>query len=65
MGEQGRAFGMPVAAFIEQTWAQLQAGSEHVIVGAAGPEDSFKEIVKLRKENFDSLSGLMLAHFQL
>ncbi|KAH6722080.1 hypothetical protein DL95DRAFT_356832 [Leptodontidium sp. 2 PMI_412] len=65
MGERGRAFGMPAAVFIEQAWAQLEAGSDHVIVGAAGPEESFKEIVKLRKENFDALSDLLLAHFQL
>ncbi|KAH8587038.1 hypothetical protein B0O99DRAFT_665529 [Bisporella sp. PMI_857] len=65
MGERGRSFGMPAAEFIEKAWLELAVGSEHVIVGSAGPEESFKEIVKLRRQNFESLSDLLLDHFEL
>lgn len=63
--ERGRSFGMPAAEFIEKAWSELAAGSDHVIVGSAGPEESFKEIVKLRRQNFENLSDVLLGHFEL
>ncbi|KAL5352029.1 hypothetical protein ACLOAV_001972 [Pseudogymnoascus australis] len=62
---KSRTFGMPAAEFIEKAWSELAAGSDHVIVGSAGPEESFKEIVKLRRQNFENLSEVLLGHFEL
>lgn len=58
--------GMPASEFIEKAWSQLATGSEHVIIGSAGSSDeAFLEIVKQRRQNFDSLSGILLGHFEL
>jgi hypothetical protein len=50
--------GMPAAEFIEKAWQQLTAGSEHVIVGSAGPEKPFMEIVDKRREHFETVRSL-------
>ncbi|KAH7111119.1 hypothetical protein B0J11DRAFT_599019 [Dendryphion nanum] len=63
--ERGQSMGMPATEFVEKAWSQLAAGSEHVIVGSAGPEDSFMEIAKRRRQHFESLSDLLLAHFEV
>ncbi|KAK4031585.1 hypothetical protein C8A01DRAFT_21224 [Parachaetomium inaequale] len=63
--EKGRSMGMPAAEFIEKAWQQLTAGSEHVIVGSAGPEESFMEIVNKRREHFETVSDHLLRHFEL
>lgn len=64
--ERGRNMGMPASEFIEKAWSQLATGSEHVIIGSAGSSDeAFLEIVKQRRQNFDSLSGILLGHFEL
>ena len=57
--------GMPVDEFVEQSWAQLAAGSDQVIVGPFPPEDKYMEIVKGRREIFESLSNIVAANFQL
>ncbi|KAJ9143056.1 Short-chain dehydrogenase reductase family [Pleurostoma richardsiae] len=65
MGEErGRSFGMPVAEFTKQAYAQLAAGAEHIVVGSIGSQDSFRELVDLRKKHFDELNKLQMAHFE-
>ena len=61
--ERGRAMGMPVDEFVEKTWEQLAAGSDHVIVGSM--DDAFTAMVKQRRDRFEGLSNLMLGHFEL
>ncbi|KAK4126007.1 NAD(P)-binding protein [Parathielavia appendiculata] len=61
--EVGRAMGMPVAEFIEKTWAQLTAGSEHVIVGGFGSEEAYRGMVKQRSDTFEAVSGMLLKNF--
>ncbi|KAL9106341.1 MAG: hypothetical protein Q9227_008610 [Pyrenula ochraceoflavens] len=58
---KGRAMGMPVDQFTSEAYAGLQSGSDHVIVGAAGPgsKEGFDEIVRLRRERFEGLSGVI------
>jgi hypothetical protein len=57
--------GMPVDEFVEQAWAQLVEGSDHVIVGPMPPADKFIGLVQGRREIFENLSDMMAAHFQL
>lgn len=63
--ERGRAMGMPVAVFVGQTWPQIVSGTDHIIVGAIGSEESFLGAVKQRRQQFEELSGLLLGHFEL
>jgi hypothetical protein len=64
MGEEvGRAVGIPVDEFTEKAWAQLAAGSDHVIVGSFGPEEKYLGMVKQRRDTFESLSDMILKNF--
>lgn len=63
--EKGRAMGMPVAVFVEKTWPQIVSGTDHIIVGAIGSEESFLGAVQQRRKEFEALSDHMLAHFEL
>lgn len=63
--ERGRSMGMPVAEFIEKTWPQIVSETDHIIIGAIGPEELFLDAVSQRRKQFDALSDLLLGHFQL
>ncbi|UPL04078.1 hypothetical protein LCI18_015012 [Fusarium solani-melongenae] len=63
--EKGRAMGMPVAVFVEKTWPQIVSGTDHIIIGAIGSEESFLGAVQQRREQFEVLSGHLLTHFEL
>ncbi|KAK4239142.1 hypothetical protein C8A03DRAFT_32823 [Achaetomium macrosporum] len=57
--ERGRAIGMPLAEFVEQTWSQLAAGSEEVIVGA---DEDYMKLVAHRQNRFEAMSDLLEKH---
>lgn len=61
--EVGRSLGMPVAQFVEKAWVQIVSGTDHIIVGALGPEEPFLGSVRQRREQFEALSDQALAHF--
>jgi len=64
--EVGRNMGMPVQEFTDKTWEQLAAGSELIIVGAIPPAGNVvKELAEKRRNAFEAMSNIMLAHFQL
>lgn len=63
--EKGRAMGIPVAVFLEKVWPQIVSGTDHIIVGAIGSEESFLGAIKQRREQFEVLSGHLLSHFEL
>ncbi len=65
--KRGRGLGMPVDVFTERAYAQLEAGKDHVTVGAVGvaSEDEFLEVVNRRQKIADTLNNTMLAHFQV
>ncbi|KAL2127701.1 hypothetical protein VTI74DRAFT_10293 [Chaetomium olivicolor] len=64
--EIGRNMGMPVQEFTDKAWEQLAAGSELVTVGAIPPAgEEFKDMVQKRRDAFEALSNIMLAHFEL
>jgi hypothetical protein len=63
--EKGRALGMPLNEFTEKAWSQLASGTDHVIVGALGPDTAYLEMVNGRRNRFEALSNLMLTHFEL
>ncbi|KAL4882670.1 hypothetical protein BJY04DRAFT_217163 [Aspergillus karnatakaensis] len=60
MGEDaGRKLGMPLDAFIEQTYEGLVAGKDEIIIGSIGPADIFNEIVTKRRTAFENLAKVM------
>jgi hypothetical protein len=62
MGEErGRAFGMPVAQFVEEAWTGLSGGELDVYIGQVGgsTKEQFLEIVGKRDGAFERLTGLM------
>jgi hypothetical protein len=63
--KKGRAMGMPVEVFVEKTWPQIVSGTDHIIVGAIGSEESFLGAVQQRREEFEVLAGHLLTHFEL
>ncbi|KAK3308582.1 uncharacterized protein B0T15DRAFT_111509 [Chaetomium strumarium] len=58
--ERGRAVGMPLAAFVEQAWSQLAAGSEQVTVAA---DEDYLKLLDHRRTRFEAMSDLMEKHF--
>ncbi|CEJ89613.1 hypothetical protein VHEMI05448 [[Torrubiella] hemipterigena] len=62
MGEErGRAMGMPVNAFVDQVFEQLEQGKEEVVVGVIGlaNSDEFKGLLERRHKLFMELTALM------
>lgn len=62
MGEErGRAMGMPVNAFVDQVFEQLEQGKEEVVVGVIGlaNSDEFKGLLERRHKLFTELTALM------
>lgn len=57
--EAGRQLGMPVDAYVDQTYKGLASGSDQIIVGAIGPADTFNEIVDKRRDAFQNLAKMM------
>jgi hypothetical protein len=57
----GRQLGMPVKDFVDEVFVQLNAGSDHVIVGSIGPEDNFNEMLKKRLVAFEWLAKALRA----
>ena len=57
--------GLPVAEFVAKTWPSIVSQTDHIIVGAIGSEESFLDAVHKRRQQFDTLSDLMLRNFQL
>ncbi|CAD6581187.1 MAG: hypothetical protein ASARMPREDX12_000385 [Alectoria sarmentosa] len=55
----GRKLGMPVDAFVDETYKGLASGSDQVIVGSVGPPDTFNEIVDKRRNAFQNLAKLV------
>lgn len=62
MGEEiGRSVGMPLDAFINETYARLEAGQEEIIVvGSVGPQETFREVVEKRLVAFRELTSVFL-----
>ncbi|KAH6634034.1 hypothetical protein B0J18DRAFT_461233 [Chaetomium sp. MPI-SDFR-AT-0129] len=64
--ELGRSLGLPVQEFTDKAWEQLAAGKDHVIVGQLpGHDGRFMEVTQGRRDLFEGLSDVMLAHFEL
>jgi short-subunit dehydrogenase len=62
MGEKaGRAFGMPMDEFVEQTWAGLVKGKNDIFPGTVGgsTKEQFLEIVRVREEAVDRMSAMI------
>jgi len=62
MGEErGRAFGMPIGQFVDETWAGLSRGEVDVFVGQVGgsSREQFKELVEKRDEAVARLTAMM------
>lgn len=57
--EAGRKLGMPVHAYVDETYKGLVAGSDQVIVGSVGPADTFNEIIDKRRNAFQNLAKMM------
>ena len=55
----GRQLGMPVDAYVDETYKGLVSGSDQIIVGAIGPADTFNEIVDKRRNAFQNLAKVM------
>lgn len=57
--ESGRKLGMPVHAFVDETYKGLVSGSDQVIIGSIGPADTFNEIIDKRRSAFQNLAKMM------
>lgn len=55
----GRQLGMPVRAFVDETYQGLISGSDQIIIGSIGPADTFNEIVDKRRNAFQNLAKMM------
>ena len=55
----GRQLGMPVRAFVDETYKGLVAGKDQVIIGSVGPADTFNEMIDKRRNAFENLAKLM------
>ena len=51
--------GMPVDMFTEKAWQGLVSGSDQIVIGAIGPEETFREIVSKRRAAFDGLARMI------
>lgn len=66
MGEErGRALGMPLDQFTEEAYKGLVENQEQVIVGVPGPtaKEDYAQLLKSRQVIFDSLSDMIMTHF--
>ena len=60
MGEdRGRIFGMPLEEFSNKAFDGLFSGSDQIVIGSIGPEDTFNEIVDKRRTAFQNLAKMM------
>lgn len=59
--KEGSAFGMPMEDFVRDAWAGLVEGNNDIFPGTVGgsTKEQFLEIVRVREEAVDRLSGLM------
>ncbi|KAL9132520.1 MAG: hypothetical protein Q9175_006307 [Cornicularia normoerica] len=57
--ETGRQLGMPLRAYVDETYKGLVSGSDQVVVGSIGPADTFNEIVDKRRNTFQNLAKMM------
>jgi len=57
--------GMPVEVFVQKTWPEIVSGTDHIVIGSIGTEESFMGTLKQRRDEFENLSNLMLSHFEL
>lgn len=57
--ESGRQLGMPVRAYVDETYQGLDSGSDQVVVGSIGPADTFNEIIDKRRDAFQNLAKMM------
>lgn len=55
--EKGRQMGMPLDQFLNEAYAGLAAGQDHVIVGSIGPAEDFHGLVKTRRRVFEDLAN--------
>ncbi|KAH8898976.1 NAD(P)-binding protein [Thozetella sp. PMI_491] len=63
MGEEaGRSMGMPVDQFVDETYAQLAAGAESVMVGTLGgtPKEEVYEVIERLGKMRDRLTTLLM-----
>jgi short-subunit dehydrogenase len=58
---EGQAFGMPMEEFVKDAWAGLVEGKHDIFPGTVGgsTKEQFLELVRVREEAIDRLSGLM------
>lgn len=57
--EKGRAMGMPVDKFVDETYNGLVSGRDQIVIGAIGPVDTFNEIIDKRRTAFENLAKAM------
>ena len=58
--EIGRQLGMPLAAFVDEAYAELASGKEQIFVGTVlVPAETFHEIVDNRVTLFNGLAKMM------
>ncbi|KAK6004334.1 hypothetical protein QM012_008196 [Aureobasidium pullulans] len=54
--EEGRQMDMPLDQFLDEAYAGLAAGQDHIIVGSIGPAEEFHALVKTRRRVFEDLA---------
>lgn len=61
MGDAGRNFGMPMEEFMSDVWTGLTEGKLDIFPGTLGgsTKEQFLEIVRVRDEATDRMTGLM------
>jgi hypothetical protein len=60
MGEEkGRKLGMPLDAFTDAAYKGFVSGSDQIVIGSIGPEETFREIVDKRRTAFENLSNIL------
>ncbi|KAF5863687.1 hypothetical protein ETB97_009620 [Aspergillus alliaceus] len=57
--EVGRNIGMPLDQFINEAFAQLQAGKDQAVIGHVADEKTFYEILNKRRSMFEDLTKFM------
>ena len=56
---KGRSFGMPVDAFIQQTYRELLDGNDYIVIGELPGTDKLREMINERRSGFEKLSKIL------
>jgi len=60
MGEEkGRQLGMPLDQFTDAAYRGIASGSDQVVIGSVGPEETFNDIINKRRTACENLSKIL------